>query len=372
MSFDDVPHWIERLRRPEPIVVEDAGACDRAVGGREASIDGCRGRHDGGRRCRRVASSSAWSACRWRRAPRTWTDDEVTFLRMVAETISHVLERSPSRCCVAFERGAVPPAVGDRRRRRHPVDGLGVITYVSPSSTALVGKRTRRAGGVRVDLDGPPRRSRRSAEGGTSCCEHQGSFSSEMRLLPCRRQRGVGGQLDLDGASTPETGETVEYRTSVRDITDRKRLEAELERQALHDPLTGLGQPDPAAEPARGRHGAPGDRQRRRGAAGRSRRVQGRERHVGARRRRRGAAGGGDPAARARTTVRHGRPHRWRRVRAAVPRHRSRAGSCQHRPAHRRRHRGADLRRRGDRAAWVPASGVAHHRRRPRPTPTRC
>jgi diguanylate cyclase (GGDEF)-like protein len=33
----------------------------------------------------------------------------------------------------------------------------------------------------------------------------------------------------------------VEFRASLRDITDRKRLEAELQHQALHDPLTGLG-----------------------------------------------------------------------------------------------------------------------------------
>jgi len=33
----------------------------------------------------------------------------------------------------------------------------------------------------------------------------------------------------------------IEYRISLRDISDRKRLEAALEEQALRDPLTGLG-----------------------------------------------------------------------------------------------------------------------------------
>jgi diguanylate cyclase (GGDEF)-like protein len=39
----------------------------------------------------------------------------------------------------------------------------------------------------------------------------------------------------------PATGEPVEFRASIRDVSDRKRLEDELEQQALHDPLTGLG-----------------------------------------------------------------------------------------------------------------------------------
>jgi len=40
---------------------------------------------------------------------------------------------------------------------------------------------------------------------------------------------------------TDGDGEPNQIRLSVRDITDLKRLEAELERQAQHDPLTGLG-----------------------------------------------------------------------------------------------------------------------------------
>ena len=67
-----------------------------------------------------------------------------------------------------------------------------------------------------------------------------GSFTSEMRL-----QRADGSWVWVVSSTSsvfdPHTGAPVEYRTSVRDITDRKRLEAELERQALHDPLTGLG-----------------------------------------------------------------------------------------------------------------------------------
>ena len=37
------------------------------------------------------------------------------------------------------------------------------------------------------------------------------------------------------------TSTRVTYRISLRDITERKRLETELSWQALHDPLTGLG-----------------------------------------------------------------------------------------------------------------------------------
>ena len=54
-------------------------------------------------------------------------------------------------------------------------------------------------------------------------------FSSEIRLL-----RADGSYVWVANSSSsvvdPDTGLAVEYRVSVRDITERKRLEAELER----------------------------------------------------------------------------------------------------------------------------------------------
>jgi diguanylate cyclase (GGDEF)-like protein/PAS domain S-box-containing protein len=61
------------------------------------------------------------------------------------------------------------------------------------------------------------------------------------RTLELRGQARDGREfpVELTAWSTP-VGSGVEFSAFIRDISDRKRLEAELTRQALHDPLTGL------------------------------------------------------------------------------------------------------------------------------------
>ncbi|MCU1360938.1 MAG: putative Diguanylate kinase, partial [Ilumatobacteraceae bacterium] len=172
-------------------------------------------------------------------APRVWTDDEITFLRIVAETISHVLERSRLDAALRSSEARFRLLSETAADVVILVDGDGIITYVSPSSTALVGRRPDELVGSRwVSIVHPDHHDAvwTSAEQ----LKTHGSFSSEMQLL-----RSDGSLVWVVNSTSsvvdPATGEALEYRTSVRDITDRKRLEAELERQALHDPLTGLG-----------------------------------------------------------------------------------------------------------------------------------
>jgi diguanylate cyclase (GGDEF)-like protein/PAS domain S-box-containing protein len=118
-------------------------------------------------------------------------------------------------------------------------DGHGVLTYVSPSSTTLIGKAPDElVGSAWREIVHPDDWD--AVTTSAQDIEVSGSFSSEMRLL-----RADGSSVWVVNSTSsvvdPVTGVAVEYRTSVRDISDRKRLEAELERQALHDPLTGLG-----------------------------------------------------------------------------------------------------------------------------------
>ena len=110
---------------------------------------------------------------------------------------------------------------------------------MSPSSEALIGKSPDELVGSAWRAIVHPA-DRDSVVASSEQMQARGSFSSEMRLL-----RADGSAVWVVNSTSsvvdPETGIAVEYRTSVRDISDRKRLEAELERQALHDPLTGLG-----------------------------------------------------------------------------------------------------------------------------------
>jgi diguanylate cyclase (GGDEF)-like protein/PAS domain S-box-containing protein len=237
-AFDDVPNWIERLRRPEQLVVEDAASCDEPWAQDKRRSMGVEGgmmavaMASGGELFGVVGVSMASAA-------RNWTDDEVTFLRIVAETISHVLERSRLDAALRSSEARFRLLSDTAADVVVLIDGAGVITYVSPSSTALVGRRPDElVGSEWISIVHPD--DRESALTSATDLQLQGSFSSELRLLH-RDGTPVWVVNSTSSVIDAHTGAAVEYRTSVRDITDRKRLEAELERQALHDPLTGLG-----------------------------------------------------------------------------------------------------------------------------------
>ena len=238
VDFDDVANWIERLRQPGQVVLADVAACDEPWAIEKQLAMGA----EGGMMA--VAMSAAGEltgvvGVSMSTASRTWTDDEITFLRIVAETISHVLERH--RLDVALRSSearfrSLSEAAADVVIL---VDGDGAITYASPSSTTLIGCTP-------DELVGVPWRSivHPDDHAGLSVVAQglyeRGRFDSELRLL--RADGSAVWVADSTSMVTdPITGAPVEYRSSVRDITDRKRLEAELERQALHDPLTGLG-----------------------------------------------------------------------------------------------------------------------------------
>jgi diguanylate cyclase (GGDEF)-like protein/PAS domain S-box-containing protein len=236
MTFDRLPLWIERLRRTDPIVVRDPLTFDEAWLAEKRAVLGS----EGGLVA--VAMSAAGElfgvlgVSMWKRG-RDWTDDEVMFLRIIAETVAHVFERSrvdealrasEARFRLLSETAADVVLL---------LDGHGTLVYASPSSAGLVGFSPDELTGRTIqdlvhpdDLGELLRLSRRMSS--------SGQFTSEIRLL-----KADGEYVWVENSTSAlidETGAAVEFRASVRDITMRKRLEAELERQALHDPLTGL------------------------------------------------------------------------------------------------------------------------------------
>jgi diguanylate cyclase (GGDEF)-like protein/PAS domain S-box-containing protein len=238
LRFDDVPHWIDRLRQPEQIVVEDAASCDDEWSIEKQHSMGPEGgmmavpMASGGKLFGVVGVSMAHRS-------RVWTDDEVAFLRIVAETISHVLGRSLLDAALRSSEARFRSLSETAADVVILFDGDGIITYVSPSSTVLIGKSPDELVGSAWRAIVHPD-DRDAVVASSQQMQARGSFSSEMRLL-----RSDGSAVWVVNSTSsvvdPETGTALEYRTSVRDISDRKRLEAELERQALHDPLTGLG-----------------------------------------------------------------------------------------------------------------------------------
>ena len=240
LAFHRLPLWIERLRRLDPVVTNDVSTATEPWAAEKRDVMGCA---DGALVA--IAMSGAGElfgvlGVAMVDTSRVWTDDEMTFLRIIGETIAHVLERarvddalrrSETRFRLLSETAADVVLL---------IDADGAIQYASPSSLGLLGCTP-------ADLFGRAVRSLVHPDDIEVL-----SAVSEAQLQPgapltseCRLVRADGDYVwvanSISAVLDPATGRAVEYRASLRDITELKRLEAALEEQALRDPLTGLG-----------------------------------------------------------------------------------------------------------------------------------
>ena len=237
IDFEHVPSWVTVLHSSEPIVVDDTSGRHepwitekREQMGPEAAFVAV-GMSTAGELVGVLGVSMA-------REPRAWSADDVTFLRIVGETIAHVFERarvdealraSEARFRLLSETAADVVIL---------LDSVGTVRYASPSSMDLLGYTPEELVGRSArSLVDPHHIGILPAAMPTLLSGLP--FTSEGRLI-----RADGTKVWVANSTSavmdPASGRPIEYRTSVRDITERKRLEAELERQALHDPLTGL------------------------------------------------------------------------------------------------------------------------------------
>lgn len=237
VALADVPDWVQHLRSNEPIVVTDTTSID------DAWVVEKRDRMGPERGVMAMGMSSAGQlfgvlGCSMSSATREWKDDEITFLRIVADTIAHVLERARLDEALRMSEARFRLLSDTALDLVMLVDSGGVITYASPSSLDLLGWTP-------DEVVGRTARSLVHPDDVDHALEHVatlvgvGSSSSEHRVC-----RSDGSWVWVSNAAStvidPETG-IAEYRVSLRDVTERKRLEDELARQVLHDPLTGLG-----------------------------------------------------------------------------------------------------------------------------------
>lgn len=111
----------------------------------------------------------------------------------------------------------------------------GTIRAMNPAGVELLGYRPDEVDGLRAqDLYADPDERRRFQRE----IEEEGQVDGFQVQLRTRD----GRVLDCEISSTArvEHGEVVGYQGIIRDVTERKKFEQELERQALHDALTGL------------------------------------------------------------------------------------------------------------------------------------
>ena len=115
----------------------------------------------------------------------------------------------------------------------------GVVVACNPAAGQLLGRDPADLLGEVLfdvahpdDVDDARRRSTRLVAGGTGILRHE-----------CRFRLNTGRVIwvSVSLSPVPEGGERTEHVVvHLEDITERKRREAELSHQALHDPLTGL------------------------------------------------------------------------------------------------------------------------------------
>ena len=237
VPFSMMPSWIARLRENEPVVVTmSEGRVEPwieekrrlfGVGGGQAAIAlSAAGELVG------VLGVSMISA------ERTWDDDEIAFLRIIAETISHVLDRARIDAALRASEARFRSLLETAADVVILVDDRDVIAYASPSSFDLLGHAPEDLIGRRASV--------LLADGGEDFVGLVGDPRSlpEAATAEINLRRADGSAIWVAHSTSrlvDPRGGRVTYRTSLSDITERKRLETELSWQALHDPLTGLG-----------------------------------------------------------------------------------------------------------------------------------
>ena len=167
---------------------------------------------------------------------RQWTADERGVLPLLGATIASVLERRNLDRVLRASEAPLPAALGAGRRRRH----ARRFRVPSDLRLTLVGRspRPRARSAARRLLA----RSRLPEDLAIMTgIRNEFLTGAPVRFGDPRTAQGRSLGLDLQQArGDSRCRRAVDYWGSLRDITDRKRLEAELEFQALHDPLTGL------------------------------------------------------------------------------------------------------------------------------------
>ncbi|MEP6658812.1 MAG: PAS domain S-box protein [Acidimicrobiales bacterium] len=234
LKLTEYPGRLRVLTSLEPVFTNDA--CESDAGSEWEHLDGVvdRGRAvvpmSVGGQLRGVLGLATTNNAR------EWTADERGVLPLLGATIASVLERrnldralraSEARFRLLSEQAADVVTLADSEFR---------LIYVSPSSVEVLGHEPEQLLGVSLlDLVYPEDLAIMTG------IRNEFLTGAPVRFeIRVRHKDGHWVWISNSAKAIRGADGRVEYWGSLRDITDRKRLEDELEFQALHDPLTGL------------------------------------------------------------------------------------------------------------------------------------
>ncbi len=264
--------------------------------------------------------SATWSGCAsraggWRWIEQTLTnclaDPEIGGIVATLRDLTDQVETGPAlRFSEALHRAIVETAQE------------GILATAPDGSTMLANEKLGEILGLPVGEPGPPRRARaarpparvEAAADPLEAARAPERYEADYRH-PDGRERVL--QVTRSLLHHPGGPETLGWLSLVSDVTEARRVEDELRRRALHDPLTSLPNRYLGARPAQdgGRPPAAQPRRHHRRALPRPRRLQADQRQPRPRGRRRAADRGGLPAHLGGAHQRHGGADRRRRVR---------------------------------------------------------
>ncbi len=237
LPFSALPSWLARLREPDPVTIPNTSDWDEPWITEKRRMFGV----SGGQAA--IALSAAGElvgvlgACMIN-STRQFDADEVAFLRIIAETITHVLDRARSDAALRASEARFRSLSETAADVVILVDDRDTIAYASPSSFDLLGYTPDDLIGQPAAMLLPPGSADFIGLVGHDAHRPEAA-TAEIEL--CRADRSAIWVAHSTSRLVDSRGGRVTYRISLRDITARRRLESELSWQALHDPLTGLG-----------------------------------------------------------------------------------------------------------------------------------
>jgi diguanylate cyclase (GGDEF)-like protein/PAS domain S-box-containing protein len=183
------------------------------------------------------------------RHERLWENDEVSFVRKLAVTIGSMLDQQRLDARVRESELRYRLLTEESVEVVALLDAAGTVAYSSPSAFDVLGRSAESLVGARlghlIEETHLPRWES-VLRGLTAAAATRDHASVEVavrhanggrRWIAISLKRMVGDLPAFDRAAG--TG-PASIRASLRDVTDRRMLQEELERQASHDPLTGL------------------------------------------------------------------------------------------------------------------------------------